>query len=146
MILSTSEEIRIMFYLIGYGIFCISSYDLVMLLKINKQIIKNIILIIYSLLLIYITIMFSYKLAYGYIPIHFVLFMIIGFVIYITIRKSFLTGVSYIYEIYLKLKKPVIKILVFLVYPKEIVYIIKVCFKTICKTIKDFKKKLIKKE
>lgn len=146
MMLSTSDEIRIMFYLIGYGVFCISSYDLVMLLKFKKTRNKNIILSIYSILILYISIEFSYKLANGYVPIHFILFMIIGFLIYITIRKSFLQGITYLYEIYLKIKKPIYKIICFLVYPKEIINIIKVCIKTVKRTIIDFKNKLIKKE
>ena len=146
MILSTTEEIRIMFYLISYGIFCISSYDLIILLKFKRSIYKNIVLVIYSLSILYITIKFSYKLAYGYVPIHFILFMIIGFIIYITIRKNFLIGVTYIYEMCLIIKKPLIKIIYFLVYPKEIIYIIRMCFKTLGKTIKDFKNKLLKKE
>ena len=92
MILSTSEEIRVMFYLISFGVFCISSYDLIIMAIDKKTKTRNIILVIYSIMLLYITIKFSYKLASGYVPIHFILFMVIGFLIYITIRKSFIQG------------------------------------------------------
>ncbi len=145
MMLSTTEEIRIMFYLISFGIFCISSYDLIMMIVDKKSKTKNIILVIYSIMLLYITIKFSYKLASGYVPVHFILFMVIGFLIYITIRKSFIQGVTYMNDIYDKIKKPLLKVLLFIVYPKEIVGIITLCIKTIITTFKDFLKKLKKR-
>ena len=145
MMLSTTEEIRIMFYLISFGIFCISSYDLIMMIVDEKSKTKNIILVIYSVMLLYITIKFSYKLASGYVPIHFILFMVIGFLIYITIRKSFLQGITYMNEIYNKIKKPLKKVLLFLVYPKEAVGIITLCVKTIITTIKSFLKSFKKR-
>lgn len=143
--LSTTEEIRIMFYLISFGIFCISSYDLIMMIVDEKPKTKNIILVIYSVMLLYITIKFSYKLASGYVPIHFILFMVIGFLIYITIRKSFLQGITYMNEIYNKIKKPLKKVLLFLVYPKEVVGIITLCVKTIITTINSFLKSFKKR-
>ena len=143
--LSTTEEIRIMFYLISFGIFCISSYDLIMMIVDKKSKTKNIILVIYSVMLLYVTIKFSYKLASGYVPIHFILFMVIGFLIYITIRKSFLQGITYMNEIYNKIKKPLKKVLLFLVYPKEVVGIITLCVKTIMTTIKCFLKSFKKR-
>lgn len=145
MMLSTTEEIRIMFYLISFGIFCISSYDLIMMIVDKKSKTKNIILVIYSVMLLYVTIKFSYKLASGYVPIHFILFMVIGFLIYITIRKSFLQGITYMNEIYNKIKKPLKKVLLFLVYPKEVVGIITLCVKTIMTTIKCFLKSFKKR-
>ena len=145
MMLSTTEEIRIMFYLISFGIFCISSYDLIMMIVDEKSKTKNIILVIYSVILLYVTIKFSYKLASGYVPIHFILFMVIGFLIYITIRKSFLQGITYMNEIYNKIKKPLKKVLLFLVYPKEVVGIITLCVKTIMNTIKSFLKSFKKR-
>ena len=145
MMLSTTEEIRIMFYLISFGIFCISSYDLIMMIVDKKSKTKNIILVIYSVILLYVTIKFSYKLASGYVPIHFILFMVIGFLIYITIRKSFLQGITYMNEIYNKIKKPLKKVLLFLVYPKEVVGIITLCVKTIMNTIKSFLKSFKKR-
>lgn len=145
MMLSTTEEIRIMFYLISFGIFCISSYDLIMMIVDKKPKTKNIILVIYSVMLLYVTIKFSYKLASGYVPIHFILFMVIGFLIYITIRKSFLQGITYMNEIYNKIKKPLKKVLLFLVYPKEVVGIITLCVKTIMTTIKCFLKSFKKR-
>ena len=145
MMLSTTEEIRIMFYLISFGIFCISIYDLIMMIVDEKPKTKNIILVIYSVMLLYITIKFSYKLASGYVPIHFILFMVIGFLIYITIRKSFLQGITYMNEIYDKIKKPLKKVLLFLVYPKEVVGTITLCVKTIITTIKSFLKSFKKR-
>jgi hypothetical protein len=143
--ISTTEEIRIMFYLLSFGIFCISSYDLIMMIVDKNSKTRNIILVIYSIMLLYITINFSYKLASGYVPIHFILFMVIGFLIYITIRKSFIQGIVYMNEIYTKIKKPLKKVLLFLVYPKEIVGIITLCLKRIMVTFKDFLKSFKKR-
>jgi hypothetical protein len=145
MILSTSEEIRVMFYLISFGVFCISSYDLIIMAIDKKTKTRNIILVIYSIMLLYITIKFSYKLASGYVPIHFILFMVIGFLIYITIRKSFIKGIEYMNEIYIKIKKPLLKILIFLVYPRQIVGIICLWIKTVKATFKNFYKKVKKR-
>lgn len=145
MMISTTEEIRIMFYLLSFGIFCISSYDLIMMIVDKNSKTRNIILVIYSIMLLYITINFSYKLASGYVPIHFILFMVIGFLIYITIRKSFIQGIVYMNEIYTKIKKPLKKVLLFLVYPKEIVGIITLCLKRIMVTFKDFLKSFKKR-
>ena len=145
MMISTTEEIRIMFYLLSFGIFCISSYDLIMMVVDKNSKTRNIILVIYSIMLLYITINFSYKLASGYVPIHFILFMVIGFLIYITIRKSFIQGIVYMNEIYTKIKKPLKKVLLFLVYPKEIVGIITLCLKRIMVTFKDFLKSFKKR-
>lgn len=145
MMISTTEEIRIMFYLLSFGIFCISSYDLIMMIVDKNSKTRNIILVIYSIMLLYITINFSYKLASGYVPIHFILFMVIGFLTYITIRKSFIQGIVYMNEIYTKIKKPLKKVLLFLVYPKEIVGIITLCLKRIMVTFKDFLKSFKKR-
>lgn len=145
MMISTTEEIRIMFYLLSFGIFCISSYDLIIMIVDKNSKTRNIILVIYSIMLLYITINFSYKLASGYVPIHFILFMVIGFLIYITIRKSFIQGIVYMNEIYTKIKKPLKKVLLFLVYPKEIVGIITLCLKRIMVTFKDFLKSFKKR-
>ena len=145
MMISTTEEIRIMFYLLSFGIFCISSYDLIMMIVDKNSKTRNIILVIYSIMLLYITINFSYKLASGYVPIHFILFMVIGFLIYITIRKSFIQGIVYMNEMYTKIKKPLKKVLLFLVYPKEIVGIITLCLKRIKVTFKDFLKSFKKR-
>lgn len=143
MIHETIEEFRIMLYLICYGIFCISSYDTLLFFINNfKKIFKLSISIIYALLMIYFTYEFSYVLANGYIPIHFILFLIIGFLIYFVIRRIYIEGLTYIRDIFLKIRKPFIKIVIFLVYPKEIIDIIKLIILTIMMTFKNFYKEL----
>lgn len=141
MIHETNEELRIMVYLIGYGIFCISSYDTLLFFINNlNKIFKIGISAIYSILMIYFTYEFSYVLANGYIPIHFILFLILGFLIYFITRKIYLEGLIYIKGSIIKIRKPVFKIMIFLVYPKEIIDIIKLILKTILTTFKKFRK------
>lgn len=146
MIHSTKEEVRILLYLIGYGIFIISTYDTLMLIvsKINK-IIKSILSIIYVLAITYFTYEFSYVLASGYIPIHFILFLIIGFLIYYLIRKTYINGLIIIYELLMKIKKSFIQMLIFLIYPKEIINILLIIMGKIKVTIYDFWKTLKRK-
>lgn len=139
MISGTTEEFRIILYLIGYGIFCISSYDTIMFfIKTIKKIIKVMISIGYFSFMILFTYEFSYKLAHGYIPVHFILFLITGFLIYYLIRRRYLEGLEYIKGISLQSNRVAKKILIFLVYPKEIISIIMGIIKTIKRTICKF--------
>ncbi len=141
MIHETNEELRIMVYLISYGIFCISSYDTLLFFINNlNKIFKIGVSIIYSFLVIYFTYEFSYVLANGYIPIHFILFLVLGFFIYFVTRKTYLEGLTYIKGALIKIRKPVFKIMIFLVYPKEIIDIIKLILETILTTFKKFRK------
>ena len=146
MIHTTLDEIRIIVYLIGYGIFIISTYDTLFLIteKINK-IIKTIISFVYIITIVYFTYEFSYVLSNGYIPIHFILFLIIGFLIYYLIRKKYIEGLLIMYSFLKKIKKPIIKLIIFLCYPKEVISIIKVILRTIKVSILDFFNALKKK-
>lgn len=143
---STIEEIRVIIYLIGYGIFIISTYDTIYLItkKINK-ILKVIIYSIYIISIVYFTYEFSYVLANGYIPIHFILFLISGFLIYYLIRKKYLEGLLMIYSFLNKIRKPFVKIIVFLCYPKEVISMIILILETIKTTVFNFFKSLKKK-
>ena len=139
MIVTTKEEFRIIIYLIGYGIFIISTYDtLFWIVKKRNKILKTIFDLIYIITIGYFTYEFSYVLASGYIPIHFILFLILGFIIYFLIRKKYMIGLYIIYDFIKKIKKPIIKIIVFMVYPREIIGIISKIFHKIRKTILDF--------
>ncbi len=147
MIHSTQEEVRIMVYIISFGVFCLSSYDtLLYLIKNIKKIPNLIIQSIFSLIMIYFTYEFSYKLAYGYIPIHYILFLIIGFIIYKLIRKEYLEGLNLLTTIFLKIKPKIIKIMVFLLYPKEFIAGIKVPFIYMKDTLENFFKVIIKEK
>ncbi len=139
MIRTTIDEIRIIIYLIGFGIFTISTYD-ILFLVVNKlkKYIKIIVNIIYILLISYFTYQFSYALAKGYVPIHFILFLIIGFLIYYLIREKYLEGLKFMYYIFRKIKKLLIEFIIFLCYPKEVISIIFIIMKRIKKTIRDF--------
>lgn len=146
MIRTTTDEIRIIIYLIGFSIFIISTYDILFLVvnKFNKYI-KTIINVIYILLISYFTYQFSYALAKGYIPIHFILFFIIGFLIYYIIREKYLEGLRLMYDIFGKIKKVLVKIIIFLCYPKEVISIVFVIMRRIKRTIRDFLNVLKKK-
>ncbi|MBQ8292940.1 MAG: hypothetical protein IJX78_03925 [Bacilli bacterium] len=146
MIYETKEEFRIIVYLIGYGIFLISSYDTMyyFIKNINKWI-KRFILLSYMVSMLLFSYEFSYQLASGYIPIHFVLFLIIGIIIYILMRKIYIEGLSIFKDIYIKLRQPVIKTLVFLFYPRMIIKLIKGIFLTIKGSFKRFFNALLEK-
>jgi hypothetical protein len=91
---------------------------------------------------IYFTYEFSYVLANGYIPIHFILFMISGFLIYWLIREKYIEGLKMIYSFLKKIYSPIIKILIFLCYPKEFISIISLIGRIIKLTFSDFSKSL----
>jgi hypothetical protein len=94
---------------------------------------------------IYFTYKFSYSLAYGYVPIHFLLFLISGFLLYYLIRNNYIEGLLIIYDLFKKIKKVLIKIIVFLCYPKEVIGIFLLMLRIIKKTIFNFFKALKKK-
>lgn len=139
MIHSTIEEIRIILYIIGYGIFIISTYDFLMLLIEKKnKVLKIILSVIYCLFTIYFTYEFTYALAKGYMPIYCILFIGIGFTIYFSIRKIYIQNLEIIFKILGKIIKKVLKIIIFSVYPKEIVNIMKRIILAINQTVKRF--------
>lgn len=85
------EEIYVAIYLIIYGIYLISTYDLFLYYSnrlIKKKIIKIVLEIIFCIIQLIVTYLFSYNLASGYIPIYFVLFIIVGVYFYIIFFKN----------------------------------------------------------
>jgi len=93
MIHNLKEEVYISIYLIFFGLYLASTYDATIYVlnksKLNK-ITKIFIQIIFCLIQITITYFFSYKLAYGYIPIYFIIFVISGVVLYKIACKRYL--------------------------------------------------------
>ncbi len=142
MIHTTKEEVRIIVYLIIFGIFILSTYDSIYYLTERlKKFSKNLIRIVYSVLIIYITYEFAYKLAYGYVPIHYVLFLTIGFFIYLFFRKKYFISIKILNKIYQKWKMLIKKIVLFLVYPQVVIALIRFLYQMLKKTVKDFLKK-----
>lgn len=147
MIPSLKDEIRIIFYLISYGIFIITMYDLFLLAYQKKKVVRHILEIMFWLVMIYLTYQFSYHLHDGYIPIYFAFFLLIGGLIYIKwLKKPMIEGANMIKILCQKLKKPLKKLIIFLFYSKEGWYIIKYPFvkmkettKLLYKTIKKNK-------
>lgn len=91
MIHPLKEEVYIAIYLIAFGIYLISTYDILLhCIKLTKLpiILKIIIEVIYCIIQLIITYFFSYNLASGYIPIYFIIFLIIGFVVYIYLLRN----------------------------------------------------------
>ena len=137
MIHTVKEEVYISIYLIAFGIYLISTYDVLLyILDCSKipRAFKIIIEIIYCLIQLLITYLFSYKLASGYIPIYFILFLILGFIIYIYfLKKSLIKTINY----YGKKVRPVlIKILLNVLLPTSLIMTIKNIIIKIFKSIK----------
>lgn len=137
MIHTVKEEVYISIYLIAFGIYLISTYDVLLyILDCSKipRAFKIIIEIIYCLIQLLITYLFSYKLASGYIPIYFILFLILGFIIYIYfLKKSLIETINY----YGKKVRPVlIKILLNVLLPTSLIMTIKNIIVKIFKSIK----------
>ena len=129
MIHELKEEIYISLYLIIYGIYIISSYDILLSFftktKLNK-VIKIIIELIFFIIQLILTYYFSYKLASGYMPIYFILFIVIGFVIYYKLLKeSLLKNVEQIIKGIKQITPSILKIIQNLLYSKELIKIIK---------------------
>lgn len=139
MIHPLKEEVYIAIYLIAFGIYLISTYDILLhCIKLSKMpiILKIIIEIIYCIIQLVITYFFSYKLASGYIPVYFIIFLIVGFVVYIyLLRKKLLKTLLYYDE---NIKPFFLKILKNIMIPFELVQIIIKLIKLVhqkCKSI-----------
>lgn len=91
MIHPLKEEVYIAIYLICYGIYIVFTYDIFIFLfnqiKINR-LCKTIIELFFAIIQLTITYFFTFKLASGYIPIYFILFFLIGSLIYYLICRK----------------------------------------------------------
>ena len=88
------EELRMIIYLICYGIGIVGMYDIIVL-STKKQIFKYILQLIYTITTIIYTYYFAYKLNNGYIP-QYALFIIgLGMFIYFSLLKEKTTKIKY---------------------------------------------------
>ena len=98
MIHTLNEELYIIIYLIVFGLYISSTYDaFVIILKEAKakKIINILLQLFFCILQLTITYFFTYKLAAGYIPIYFILFVVAGALIYCLIcRKTLAWTIS----------------------------------------------------
>lgn len=132
MIHPIKEEIYISLYLIVYGIYIISTYDVyyqvIEKLKLHKFI-KIISEIVFCLLQIVITYYFSYSLASGYIPIYFILFILVGVLIYYYfLKKSLKITIDKIMLICLIVRRKISSKIVHLFISSRILNVIKTIF------------------
>ena len=107
MIKPLNIEFKILIYIIAFGIYYFSVSDILIYIidkKDRKKIFKVILEIIYLISQIYITYDFCYKLDKGYIPIYFLLFIIIGFILYyLFMREYFIKCLDFISKILTKI-------------------------------------------
>ena len=137
MIHIVKEEIYISVYLIAFGIYLISTYDVLLYMLDStklKTVFKVLIEIIYCLIQLIITYFFSYKLASGYIPIYFILFLVIGFVLYIYCLKKSLHKTLDIYK--QNVRPHLLKLVLDVLIPTALVKKIIDTFKKVIKRIK----------
>ena len=91
MIYTLKEEMRIIILLIIFGIYISSYCEFVysLLKQLKNKIIKIITEIILWAIQILITYKFTYRMQDGYIPIYFLIFVILGIIIYILTKSLF---------------------------------------------------------
>ena len=103
MIKPLNIELKILVYILIYGIYYFAVSDVLVYIvekKKRNKIFKIIIEIVYLLSQLYITYDFCYKLDDGYIPIYFLLFIVIGFLLYyLFMREYFIKCLDFIIKI-----------------------------------------------
>lgn len=108
MIKPLNVELKILVYIIIYGIYYFAVSDLLVYIiehKKRKKFSKVLIEILYLLSQIYITYDFCYKLDGGYIPVYFLLFIIIGFLLYyLFMREYFIKCLDFANKLIIKIK------------------------------------------
>lgn len=139
------EEIYVLIYYICFGIYLFSSLDVIDYIykHLKKKVIKVIVIIIYWLLQIYVTYIFSYHLLDGYLPIYFLFFIFLGYYIYSHIlKKRLIKTIIFIGIIFKKLLKILKKIIRPFLYSKPFISNVKKFIKHYINIMKNtFKKK-----
>lgn len=141
------SDFKITLLLIAFGIYVVATIDLIQRIypfdKIKYKrnyIYYYLIQIIYVLLQIIVTYYFTFNMAKGYVPIYFFVFVILGIVIYyMLLRKNYLIVVNKIITASFILIKKLLKILVWITLPIDII-------KLIIKYIKQLKTRVLKKK
>ena len=93
MIKTLDVELKILVYILSFGIYYFAASDLLIYIvdrKKQKKLVKILFEIIYLISQVYITFNFCYNLDNGYIPIYFMIFIIIGFMLYYLFANTLL--------------------------------------------------------
>lgn len=132
-IYSVKEEFRIIIYLLSFGTSILFLYDLLLeLIKHKKSYIQFLYKILFSVLLIYGTYLFSFHLKNGYLPQYSIILVFIGMFIYL---YFFHKKIKLIFDlVFKKLRYCFSKIKKFIL-----------PFRIFKKTFLGFKKKMLKK-
>ncbi|MBR2138280.1 MAG: hypothetical protein IJ966_03150 [Bacilli bacterium] len=108
MIKTLDIEFKILVYIIAFGIYYFAVSDVLLYIvekKKNKKIYKILLEVVYLISQVYITYNFCYRLENGYIPIYFLLFIIIGFLLYyLFMRTYFIKCLDFISNLLIKVK------------------------------------------
>ena len=92
MIKTLDIEFKILVYIIAFGIYYFAVSDILLYIvekKKKNKIFKILFEVIYLISQVYITYNFCYRLENGYIPIYFLLFIIIGFLLYYLFMRTY---------------------------------------------------------
>lgn len=141
------SDFKITLLLVAFGIYVVATLDLIQRIypfdKIKYKrnyIYYYLIQIIYVLLQIIVTYYFTFNMAKGYVPVYFFVFVILGIVIYyMLLRKNYLIVINKIIKVSFILIKKILKILVWIMLPIDII-------KLIIKYIKQRKIRVLKKK
>lgn len=114
------DEIHVIILLIVYGIYLSSYLEIlnILLQSIKKKVYKIIVEITLSLLEIYVAYIFVYKVQDGYIPIYFLLFIILGIIIYLSFRHQTFKVFNHLVINIVKIIKKTFTIFKEVIYPK----------------------------
>lgn len=120
-----SIELRVLIGIVIFAIYYCSLFDLVLFLERSmNKVLKIILDLLFFLIQLNITYKYTYSLSSGYIPIYFILFGLIGFLLYyLLLRDTYLFILNKLKELIIKYK--VGKLLKSFIYSNTILVFIK---------------------
>ena len=103
------EEVRIIVYLLSYGVFIPSSYDLLKIIEIKNKVITTIFKLVYVSCTIILSSYFLFKLKEGYVPQYGVLIVLLGMSCYfLLIRNKYINKILKIKQILSKILQSIL--------------------------------------
>lgn len=142
MIYTLKEEIHVMILLIVFGIYISSYVEFIYLFltQIKKKILRILLEIIGWITQIIITYLFVYKMADGYVPLYFILFIALGILLYFLFRFLYFKELNFFSKFLYKLLFFIINEIIMFIVPNYV----KEIFKNYIKRKKDKKTKDLK--
>lgn len=142
MIYTLKEEIHVMILLIVFGIYISSYVEFIYLFltQIKKKILRILLEIIGWITQIIITYLFVYKMADGYVPLYFILFIALGILLYFLFRFLYFKELNLFSKFLYKLLFFIISEIIMFIVPNYV----KEIFKAYIKRKKDKKIKDLK--